>query len=589
MKRSLRWQFFFPLFLVFILIFAGLFLYLSRTNRAIHEAQLKDTLAAEANLLANELRSENAFSEPSLNLQQLAFEYADYLEERVTIIQPDGVVLTDSENDAALMENHLNRPEVLQAVSGNTGYQIRFSTTMKTRMLYVAVPVYEDGEIIAVVRLARSTESIESDLRGMNLTILISGVCALLLLLLISYLIFQKTTSPLTQLTEAARLFPNGKATYVQVRKNGNEIDELAKAFNQMADQINLQIHILEEQKTKLSNILNKMQDGVVIVDEHGVVSSINPSAEEMFDIKAEDVVGKPLMQSLHYYQISELVEKTIASRQQSSALIELQSSHKHLNILSSALEEPADRSVLLLFQDLTRQRQLEMMRKEFVSNVSHELRTPLASLRALAETLQSGALEEPQTAHHFLELIETEVDKLTQMVDELLVLSKIESGHIPLSLTPNQPEAIIRESINRMSMQAKRAHITLGYKCDNDLPEIAADSEQLERVLINLIHNAVKFTPPEGQITVGATRDKKVIVFSVKDNGSGIAAEDLTRIFERFYKTDRSRASRGTGLGLSIVKHIIELHHGRVWVESIVNQGSTFSFSVPITQESVN
>ena len=589
MKRSLRWQFFFPLFFVFILIFAGLFVYLSRSNRAIHESQLKDTLVSEAYLLANELRSETAFTGSTLKLQQVVSVYGEYLEERVTIIQPDGVVLADSESNAALMENHLSRPEVLQAVSGNTGYQIRFSTTMQTSMLYVAVPVYEDGEIIAVVRLARSTETIENDLRGMNLTILISGLCAFLLLLLISYLIFQKATSPLTQLIEVARLFPNGKTAYVQVRKNGNEIDELAKAFNQMADQINQQIYVLEEQKTKLSNILNQMQDGVVIVDEHSVVSSINPSAEEMFDVNAKDVVGKPLMQSLHYYQIAELVEKTNAARQQSSALIELQSSHKHLNILSSPLEEPANRSVLLLFQDLTKQRQLELMRKEFVGNVSHELRTPLASLRALTETLQSGALEEPQTALHFLELIETEVDKLTQMVDELLALSKIESGHVPLSLTSCKPDSIIQQAISRMSMQAKRARISLGNECDKDLPEISADTEQLERVLINLIHNAIKFTLPGGQITIRATRDKKAIVFSVNDTGSGIAAEDLPRIFERFYKTDRSRASRGTGLGLSIVKHIVELHKGRVWVESQVDHGSTFYFSIPMSLDRVN
>jgi two-component system phosphate regulon sensor histidine kinase PhoR len=589
MKRSLRWQFLLPLIILITIIFAGLYLYLSQTSLSIYETNLKNTMEAEANLLSEDLTRIDGFAGSTIERQTMVVEYAKALNERVTIIRPDGVVLADSENDAALMENHLNRPEVLQAVSGSTGYQIRYSTTMQTKMLYVAVPATVNGEVIGVVRLARPLDSIESDLKQMNRIILVSGALALLLVLVISFFIFQKTTTPLTQLTEAAKAFSSGTMRHVEVRKNGNEIDELALAFNQMADQINQQITILQEQKAKLGNILNQMQDGVVIVDRQGLVTSINPSAEVMFDVKANDVVGSLLIQSLHYYQILELMQKTLETRQQSSVIIELAGSHKHLNVLSSALEEPAEHSVMLLFQDMTRQRQLELMRREFVSNVSHELRTPLASLRALTETLQSGALDDPQAGHHFVELMETEVDKLTQMVDELLTLSKIESGHIPLALTANQPLDIIREAVSRMAMQAKRAQIALTEISEDDLPVIKADCEQLERVLINLIHNAIKFTPPGGEIIVEAKRDRDTVIFSVKDNGTGIEAENLPRIFERFYKTDRSRASTGTGLGLSIVKHIVELHHGQVWAESKIGQGSTFYFSIPITQKSVN
>jgi two-component system phosphate regulon sensor histidine kinase PhoR len=589
MKRSLRWQFLLPLFILLTIIFAGLYFYLSSTNLSIYETNLKNTMESEAKLLIEELSITDGSRGLTSDQQAIAFDYANTLNERVTIIQPDGVVLADSENDAALMENHMNRPEVQQAAAGYTGYQIRFSTTMQTKMLYVAVPVKENGDVIAIVRLARSLASIESDLRQMRITILVSGIIALILLLVISYIIFHKTTAPLSELTEAARLFPKGETRHIQIRENGNEIDELALAFNQMADQINQQIAVLREQKAKLGNILDQMQDGVVIVDRQGLVTSINPSAEEMFGVKADDVVGRLLIQSLHYYQILELMQKTLETKQQSSALIELTESHKHLNVLSSALEEPAEHSVMLLFQDMTRQKQLELMRREFVSNVSHELRTPLASLKALSETLQAGAIDDSQAAHHFVELMETEVDKLTQMVDELLTLSKIESGHAPLTLKPNTPGDIIHEAAARMSMQASRAHISLAEKYENDLPVILADCVQLERVLINLIHNAIKFTPPGGEIQVDAKGGNGFIIFSVKDNGSGIEAENLPRIFERFYKTDRSRASMGTGLGLSIVKHIVELHHGQVWVKSKIGEGSTFFFSIPVDQIHIN
>ncbi len=231
----------------------------------------------------------------------------------------------------------------------------------------------------------------------------------------------------------------------------------------------------------------------------------------------------------------------------------------------------------------MTRQRQIETMRRDFISNVSHELRTPLAALKALTETLQGGALEDPPAAHRFLEQMETEVDSLSLMVSELLELSRIESGRVPLTLAPTRPIDIVTPAFERLYLQAERAGLTLTLECPEELPPVMADATRVQQVVVNLLHNAIKFTPSGGNVTVRAMQQDRAVRFSVSDTGIGITAEDLSRIFERFYKVDRSRATSGTGLGLAIARHLVEAHGGRIWVESEVGKGSTFYFSIPL------
>ncbi|MFN3309766.1 MAG: sensor histidine kinase, partial [Anaerolineales bacterium] len=249
---------------------------------------------------------------------------------------------------------------------------------------------------------------------------------------------------------------------------------------------------------------------------------------------------------------------------------------------MTAPLETIAQGTVLMLLQNLTRQRYLETVRRDFISNISHELRTPLASLKALTETLQEGALDDPPAAHKFLMQIEKEVDSLSHMVSELLELSRIESGQVPLRLKPFSPHEILQKAVDRLGIQAERAGLKVVVDCDPNIPQVLADPSRLEQVVGNLFHNAIKFTPAGGQITLSAKPQNGNILFCVADSGIGIPAEDLPRIFERFYKTDRARASGGTGLGLAIAKHVVEAHGGYIWAESIESQGSKFFFVIP-------
>jgi two-component system phosphate regulon sensor histidine kinase PhoR len=339
------------------------------------------------------------------------------------------------------------------------------------------------------------------------------------------------------------------------------------------------QIASLQAEKSRLAAVFDQMTDGVLITDPSGVIRFANPTATRMFELS--EPVGGNIAEALRQHQLIEAWRLCQEGGEMQVQSVEMPKSRQFLQLI--AIPDRYSGGSLLLIQDLTRVRHLETVRRDFVSNISHELRTPLASLKALTETLQDGALEDPQAAQRFLVRIEAEVDALTQMVAELLELSRIESGQVPLDLKPVNPAALLYTALDRMRLQVERAALTLSVVCPPDLPSIRADAPRLEQVLVNLIHNSVKFTPPGGQVILSAQRSQGFIDFSVQDSGVGIPADALPRIFERFYKTDRARSGGGTGLGLSISRHIVEAHGGSIWVESEEGKGSTFLFTIPI------
>ncbi len=324
------------------------------------------------------------------------------------------------------------------------------------------------------------------------------------------------------------------------------------------------------------------MTDGVFIVDAMGNIQLINQAAEKMFLISRSSSLQKPLIEVVKHHTPVEMWQRCRDSGEIQNIDFEI-GNRLSLQGIATSLSPVILGSTLLLFQDMTRQRQIETMRRDFISNVSHELRTPLAALKALTETLQGGALEDPPAAHRFLDQMETEVDSLSLMVSELLELSRIESGRVPLKLASTKPIDIVNPAFERLCLQAERAGLSITMDCPADLPPAMADATRVQQVVVNLLHNAIKFTPSGGQVTVRAMLQEHVIRFSVTDTGIGIATQNLSRIFERFYKVDRSRATSGTGLGLAIARHLVEAHGGRIWVESEVSLGTTFYFTIPL------
>jgi two-component system, OmpR family, phosphate regulon sensor histidine kinase PhoR len=338
-----------------------------------------------------------------------------------------------------------------------------------------------------------------------------------------------------------------------------------------------------ETEQTRIISVLDQLTDGVILADELGSVRFLNPAAERLFQTTRPQALGRSVTEILRHHQLVETWQKCQQRNQLQSETVELSARRQYIQLI--AIPDNQQRGSILLVQNLTRLRRLETVRRDFISNISHELRTPLASLKALTETLQEGALEDPSAARRFLKRIEAEVDALTQMATELLDLSRIESGQVALDLAPVTPNKIVQAAAERMRLQAERAGLTLHIICDENLGEIHADAPRLEQVLVNLIHNAVKFTDKGGEISLCAVAGEgSSVLFSVKDSGAGISSEDLPRIFERFYKSDRARTrGAGTGLGLSIARHIVEAHGGKIWAESVEGRGSTFYFSIPV------
>jgi two-component system phosphate regulon sensor histidine kinase PhoR len=353
---------------------------------------------------------------------------------------------------------------------------------------------------------------------------------------------------------------------------------DLSNAVNSLISTLNSKLLTKEADRSRLATVLDQLTDGVLIADPLGQVQFANPAACKIFE--NTDPLGRSVTEVVRNHQLIEAWRRCQKTNELQSESVEIPTRHQFIQLI--AIPDQHASGSLLLAQDFTRIQRLETVRRDFISNISHELRTPLASLKALTETLQSGALSDPEVAPRFLDRMVTEVDALTQMSQELVDLSRIESGQVKLDLYKVSPNKLLQSAADRMKMQAERAGLDLHVECRDDLPGLRVDQSRLEQVLVNLIHNAVKFTHPGGQVILSAEPSGDGVQFAIKDTGIGIPADDVPRIFERFYRVDKSRAGSGTGLGLSIARHIVEAHGGRIWAVSVEGRGSTFFFTVP-------
>lgn len=359
---------------------------------------------------------------------------------------------------------------------------------------------------------------------------------------------------------------------------NSKEIDELVSVLASRETVFKTELSNLQTEKERLATLLAQLTDGVLIADADGRVQFANPAASKLFN--TSNPTRQSVAQVVRDHQLIEAWRRCQQTRQLQIESVELPTRKQFLQLI--VIPDEHEGGSLLLVQDLTHVRKLETVRRDFISNVSHELRTPLASLKALTETLQSGALSDPEAGPRFLSRIHTEVDTLTQMTQELLDLSRIESGQVQLVFALISPKKLLHAAAERMKAQAERAGLRISVICADDMPDIRADQARLEQVLVNLIHNAVKFTKPGGEIRLEAESTDGGVRCAVRDTGIGIPVESLSRIFERFYRVDSSRTGSGTGLGLSISKHIVEAHGGKIWAESEEGRGSSFYFLIP-------
>ena len=406
-------------------------------------------------------------------------------------------------------------------------------------------------------------------------------MAASLLSIGLAFLLVRRTVRSIRAVTEGARRLARGDLEHRVESRASDESREMATAFNAMANAMRDTVQGFSDEGGKLSAVLDTMADGVVLVRSEGRIEVMNGAAGALLGLKPEGARDRPFMQVVRDHDLRLLMTRALESRQQERNEVELLNNRRFVSAIATPLAGSESTGVLLTLHDLTRLRQVETTRREFVSNVSHELRTPLSSVKALAEALENGALEDPDTARDFIRRIHGEADRMSALVDELLELSRLESGQATLEMETVDVAALARGEIEAFQLRAEAA----GAVLESRLPEAPAlvrgERDKLRQVLVNLLDNALKFTPSGGAVTVFVRTAAGGVEVSVRDTGAGIPAEHLPHVFERFYKVDRARRDGGTGLGLAIVRHIVEAHGGTARAESREGEGTTVSVTL--------
>lgn len=582
MLSSTRWRIAIPYTVLIALLVLGLTLYLSHVVRGAYIGELESRLTDEVELLADALSAYVIGPYSGEDLDVAAQGYAEMVGARITVIAADGTVIGESHEDRSQMENHLYRPEVQGALSHGQGSSVRFSRTLGYDMLYVAVPILDGPDVVGFVRVALSLQQVEASVGRLRWAIFGAGLIAAAVAVVVAIAVAERTARPIRALTRVAERMAQGELGVRLFPTSSDEIGHLTRAFNHMADQLEDKLTDLADERAQLAAVLESMADGVLIVDEESRVELINPAAAQLLGTSARGALGRSFAQVTRHHEVIDFWRNCQEPGGERIGLLEIGPEALFWRVIVTPLEEHEKGACLVILQDLTEMHRLQTMRQDFIGNVSHELRTPLASLRALVETLRDAAQQDPAAAKRFLDLMDTEVDALTQIVQESLELSRIESGRAPLRLSPTPVSEVILPVVERLRPQAERAGVTVDCALPEGLADVLADEERVRQAVSNLLHNAIKFTPPGGEIQISAEQVADELVISVRDTGVGISSEDLPRVFERFYKADRARSSSGTGLGLAIAKHIVQGHGGRIWAQSTEGRGSTFSFSLP-------
>jgi two-component system phosphate regulon sensor histidine kinase PhoR len=508
---------------------------------------------------------------------------------RVTVVAANGRVLADSAADYRQMENHGGRPEIKAALTGTPESSYRFSRTLKQKLVYLAYPIRHQGRICGALRLARNQAELERLVTHLRLVIFGGVLLTVLFPLGFGVALMDRITKPILELQRMALGIAKGDLS-VRVRLFGSdELADLGLVFNTMAQQLADSFATIHEEKHKLEIILENMADGIVALDRDLKIKLANPAARTILGIEALNIQDRPIMEAVLNHHLLEMLREV--NLQQTVYESELQlrfPTDKQLQVFLAPLPDQSGRlfGSIMVLRDLTQIRRLERVRQDFVANVSHELRTPITSIKAMTETLLRGAWQDEAVFLRYLEAINNESDRLTNLINDLLALAKLDAKTAVRKETVDLWELVV-EVKERFALDTETAPRLEVIAPTAPLPLVDGNRDQLKQVLINLLDNAFKYTPSGGQIRISAWAEPGMVKVAVADTGIGIPPEDLDRIFERFYRVDKahSREVGGTGLGLAIVKHIVESHGGRVEVESSLNRGSVFSFSVPCSE----
>jgi two-component system phosphate regulon sensor histidine kinase PhoR len=508
---------------------------------------------------------------------------------RITVIDPQGRVLADNQGNAATMDNHSNRPEVKNALENGNGSSIRFSRTIGKNELYFAYRLHiGEGKTRLILRVAMPLQEISRGFQTTQKGVFLICACLLTLAVGLGYLFTSSLTSRIEGIQEFSENVASGNMGARVEEVTSDELGGLAHSLNKTANVLENKIRELREEKTRVAAIIEGMRAGLLAADSQGRVTLMNPVLARILQVNIQDSLGRKVIEVIRNLQLKEIFDRVLKEKSEVTGTIEIAlTSSRIFEVVAVPLRDINDSSsgAVAVLHEITRLKELENVRKDFIANVSHELRTPLTSIQGFAETLLDGALEDKANNRRFVEIIRSHAVGLSDLTMDLLTLATLEAESFQLTYDAVDLTLLVNEVVESIRPIAERKQQDLSIRFEQSLPTLRADRGRLKQVLINLLDNAVKFTPENGKISLEVDRlgDDRVAVH-VKDSGIGIPSTDLHRIFERFYRVDkaRSREQGGTGLGLAIVKHIVEAHRGTIQVKSLVGQGSDFCFALP-------
>lgn len=594
-RPRLFWRIYATYLVIIVLCVAAVGFYAVRSVRGFYVEHTERELQARAALVREQVVPAIVADTPE-ELEALVQRLGQASGTRITIIAVDrpgaarGEVLADSDSDPTEMENHAGRPEFVTALLGRPGVAIRYSETLRENMMYVAVPVTEDGRISTVVRTAVPITRVNDALASLYGSIAVSAVVVAIVAAIIGLYVSRRISGQMREIKVGAERLAAGDFSHTLSVPSVEEFASVAESINRMAEELDDKLRRLTHERNEREAVLASMVEGVLAVDIDERVIAVNAAAARLLDTEASLAEGKTIQEIVRNPDLQHVVAQTLDGHRpvEADIVMRVGAEERNLQANGTLLHGDADGSdvgAVVVLNDVTRLKRLEAVRRDFVANVSHELKTPVTSIKGFAETLEDGALDDPEAARRFVRIIAGQADRLNSIIEDLLALSTLEqSGDSPLlQLEEADLCDVVAVALEVCGPKAEAKHIELREDCPGCL--LARVSPPLlEQAVVNLIDNATKYSA-EGSTVIVTLEDRgEEVVVSVTDEGQGVAREHLPRLFERFYRVDkaRSRDLGGTGLGLAIVKHVAQIHGGRVSVDSVLGRGSTFRIHLP-------
>jgi len=584
MKKNLFYKIFFSYLVIISLSFLLLDLFLREEVEKNLTSQIETEMMSYAKIID---------LSPREKVTEQIGEMANISNCRVTLIDARGKVFADSEKDVTQMENHSNRPEVQEARLKGSGISVRFSSSLNIDMLYVAVTIRNGEKINGYVRLARPLHDVQKVIQKMYESILGASAIAVIVSLLIALFISYRLAEPIRAMERFTEKLRQGEPVGAILLNTADETKKLADNINFLVEELKDKIRIANEEKSKLMTALTSMTEGVLIINAQGLIEFVSPVLGDMLSVRYEDVFGKTLMEAFRSAELQKILTEFKRTGENITREITLDMAEVViLNVSVSAVHGyPQEDKTMIVFHDVTRLKKLEKVKEDFVANVTHEIRTPLTAIIGYLETIKNGAIVNIDETKKFVDIILNQAERLNRLVEDLLTLSHIELKELKFNFENVSINAAITNVISLVEAKAKEKKITIHNNVRENFPMIRADKDKLTQIFVNILDNAVKFTPESGRITIVAKEADAYTAVSISDTGIGVPRDEIQRLGERFYRVDRSRSRDlgGTGLGLSIVKHLMIAHGGRMEIESELGRGTTVSLLFPLAKKEQN